>query len=164
MATLIPAYSFCISRMTSGEKRFAQRLEGKLEDDYLCWYDVPVGPANAHPDFIILHPKRGLIVLEVKDWKRSGLQGMTRSDVTLLTDNGLKQVPNPLEQARQYAHAVVGELEKDPQLTFSSGKLQGRPLFPWTYGVVLSNISGAPSRTAAWTRFWSRGASSARTR
>jgi hypothetical protein len=38
--------SSCLSRMTSGEKRFAQRLEAKLEEDYLCWYDVPVGPAN----------------------------------------------------------------------------------------------------------------------
>jgi hypothetical protein len=45
--------------MTSGEKRFAQRLEAKLEEDYLCWYDVPVGPANVHPDFIVLHPRRG---------------------------------------------------------------------------------------------------------
>jgi hypothetical protein len=45
--------------MTGGEKRFAQRLEKKLEDDYLLWYDVPIGPANTHPDFIILHPQRG---------------------------------------------------------------------------------------------------------
>jgi hypothetical protein len=59
----------------------------------------------------------------------------------MLTDAGMKQVPNPLEQARQYAHAVVDVLEKDPQLTFSSGRMKGRPLFPWTYGVVLANIS-----------------------
>jgi superfamily I DNA/RNA helicase len=35
----------------------------------------------------------------------------------------------------------MGELEKDPQLTFSSGRMKGRPLFPWSYGVVLANIS-----------------------
>jgi hypothetical protein len=29
--------------MTSGERRFAERLEDKLEEDYLCWYNVPVG-------------------------------------------------------------------------------------------------------------------------
>jgi hypothetical protein len=38
MATLIPAIGSCVSRMTSGERRFAYRLEDKLEDDYLCWY------------------------------------------------------------------------------------------------------------------------------
>jgi hypothetical protein len=55
--------------MTSGEKRFAVRLEQKLDDDYLIWYDVPIGKKQLHPDFIILHPLRGLLVLEVKDWK-----------------------------------------------------------------------------------------------
>lgn len=141
MATLIPAYSTCASRMWPGERRFAQRLEAKLEEDYLCWYDVPVGGKNAHPDFVVLHPRRGLLVLEVKDWKPDTLQSITRSDATILTPNGIKQVSNPLEQARQYVHAITNVLEKDPQLTFSSGREQGRLMFPWAYGVVLTNIS-----------------------
>jgi hypothetical protein len=141
MATLIPSYSSCASRMTPGERRFAQRLEAKLEDDYLCWYDVPIGQSMRHPDFVVLHPKRGLLVLEVKDWKLDTIQSITKSDVSLLTDKGLKHTANPLEQARQYAHAVVNVLEKDPQLVFSSGRMQGKPLFPWAYGVVLANIS-----------------------
>jgi len=70
MATLIPTYDSCARRMTSGERRFAQRLESLLESDYLCWYDVPVGTKYQHPDFVLLHPRRGLLVLEVKDWKR----------------------------------------------------------------------------------------------
>ncbi len=69
MATLIPALGSCLKRMTPGERRFAERLEQKLEEDYLCWFDVPIGPANMHPDFVVLHPRRGLIILEVKDWK-----------------------------------------------------------------------------------------------
>lgn len=141
MATLIPSYSACASRMTPGERRFAQRLESKLEDDYLCWYDVPIGQSMQHPDFVVLHPKRGLLILEVKDWKLDTIQSITKSDVSLLTDKGLKHAANPLEQARQYAHAVVGVLEKDPQLVFSSGRMQGKLLFPWAYGVVLANIS-----------------------
>ena len=36
MATLIPSYANCAGRMTPGERRFAQRLEEKLDDDYLC--------------------------------------------------------------------------------------------------------------------------------
>ncbi len=141
MATLIPSYSACASRMTPGERRFAQRLESKLEDDYLCWYDVPIGQSMRHPDFVVLHPRRGLLILEVKDWKLDTIQSITKSDVSLLTDKGLKHAANPLEQARQYAHAVVNVLEKDPQLVFSNGRMQGKLLFPWTYGVVLANIS-----------------------
>lgn len=131
----------CAARMTPGERRFAQRLESKLEDDYLCWYDVPIGQSMRHPDFVVLHPKRGLLILEVKDWKLDTIQSITKSDVSLLTEKGLKRAANPLEQARQYAHAVVGVLEKDPQLVFSSGRVQGKLLFPWAYGVVLANIS-----------------------
>lgn len=127
--------------MTAGERRFSQRLEAKLESDYLCWYDVPIGPANSHPDFIVLHPKRGLLILEVKEWKPETLQSITRSDAAILTPSGLKHVPNPLEQARQYAHAVLNVLEHDPQLTFSGGRMEGKLLFPWSYGVVLTNIS-----------------------
>ena len=47
MATLIPAIGSCASRMTSGERRFAYRLEEKLEDDYLCWYDVSWSASSA---------------------------------------------------------------------------------------------------------------------
>jgi len=127
--------------MTPGERRFAQRLESKLEDDYLCWYDVPVGPANSHPDFIVLHPRRGLLILEVKDWKPDTIQSISKSDAAILTPKGLKYVLNPLEQARQYAHSVVDVLKRDKQLTFSSGRMEGRLMFPWAYGVVLTNIS-----------------------
>lgn len=141
MATLIPSYSICASRMQAGERRFAQRLESKLEEDYLCWYDVPLGTLNTHPDFILLHPRRGILILEVKDWRVETLQSLTATDATLLTPNGLKHVANPLEQARHYAHAVTHVLERDPQLVFSSGREQGRLRFPWAYGVVLTHIT-----------------------
>jgi len=35
MATLIPALGACVSRMTGGERRLAERLEQKLDADYL---------------------------------------------------------------------------------------------------------------------------------
>ena len=88
MATLIPSIS-CCKFDTSGERRFAQRLESKLEEDYLCWYDVPVGTGNLHPDFIILHPQRGLIVLEVKDWRLDNIQAFDRFRVSLHTQSGV---------------------------------------------------------------------------
>ncbi|MDD2741134.1 MAG: 3'-5' exonuclease [Rhodocyclaceae bacterium] len=127
--------------MTSGEKRFAYRLEQKLEDDWLLWYDVPLGPRNVHPDFVVFNPRRGLLVLEVKDWKLDTLRDIDRQSASILTANGLKRVANPLEQARQYAHEVSNLLQRDPQLTINSGRMKGTLLFPWSYGVVLANIS-----------------------
>ena len=127
--------------MTGGERRLAQRFESKLEDDWLVWYDVPLGPHNVHPDFVVFNPRRGLLVLEVKDWRLDTIQSIDRQSATLLTSSGLKCTANPLEQARQYAHAVVNLLQRDPQLTINSGKAQGTLLFPWGCGVVLANIS-----------------------
>lgn len=86
--------------MTPGERRFAQRLEELLEDDYLCWYDIPIGPKARHPDFIILHPKRGLLVLEVKDWKPESILQLSKDGVDLRINGRPTRKTNPLEQAR----------------------------------------------------------------
>ena len=142
MATLIPALGACVSRMTAGERRLAERLEHKLDDDYLLWYDVPMGPRNTHPDFCVLHPQRGILVLEVKDWKlNTTILKADKQNWEILGDNGPKTVINPLEQARQYAHQVVSALERDPQLVQADGKHAGKLAFPWSYGVVFTNIT-----------------------
>ncbi len=129
--------------MTSGERRTAERLEQKLDDDYLLWYDVAVGPRHQHPDFVVMHPRRGILVLEVKDFRLSTLIQANKQTWDIHGDAGPKTIPNPLEQARQYAHQVVNALERDPQLVQSEGRHQGKLAFPWSYGVVLPNITRA---------------------
>jgi hypothetical protein len=128
--------------MTGGEKRFSERLEGKLEDDYLLWYDVPVGLKQRRPDFVVFHPRRGMLVLEVKDWKADTIQHADSTQFTLVTDRGLVKEANPLLQARAYALEIGVVLERDPALRHPSGSRHaGKLLMPWAYGVVLANIS-----------------------
>ncbi len=127
--------------MTGGEKRLAQRLEDKLDADYLLWYDVPMGPRHSHPDFVVLHPFRGLLILEVKDWKLSTIVQADKDHWTILVDGQPKSVASPLLQARHYAHEVINALQKDPQLIQPDGNHQGKLAFPWSYGVVLTNIT-----------------------
>lgn len=57
MAALIPALGTCVSCMTSGERRLAERLEQKLDDAYLLRYSVSVGPKQTYPTFAVLHPR-----------------------------------------------------------------------------------------------------------
>ncbi len=141
MATLIPSIGTCVSRMTGGERRLAERLEQKLDDDYLIWYDVPVGPKYSHPDFVVMHPRRGVLVLEVKDWRLSTIKQADRQTWEILPDGIPKSVLNPLEQARQYAHQVIDALQRDKQLVHHEGNYKGKLAFPWSYGVVFSNIT-----------------------
>lgn len=141
MATLIPSIGSCISRMTNGEKRLAERLEQKLDDDYLLWYDVPVGPKYAHPDFVVMHPRRGLMVLEVKDWRLSTILRADKQTWEILQDGIPKNVLSPLEQARQHTHQVIDALQRDKQLVHEDGKYKGKLAFPWSYGVVFTGIT-----------------------
>lgn len=141
MAVLIPALSTCTARMTGGERRLAQRLEQKLEDDYLLWYDVPVGPKQSHPDYVVLHPRRGLLILEVKDWRLETIHAATPQYFEIVPDGQIKAVINPLAQARHCAIQVVNALERDPQLVQGPGLYAGKLAFPWGYGVVLANIT-----------------------
>lgn len=141
MAQLFPALNSVLNRMTSGERRFARRLESHLENDYLAWYESLLGRRRHHPDFVLLHPRRGILVLEVKDWKLETIRHMDPATATLLTDKGEKTRPNPLEQARQYAHQVVNVLEGDPVLQQDHPSYAGQLIAPWGYGVVLANIS-----------------------
>ena len=141
MATLIPAYGSCVSRMSSGEKRVAERLAQKLDDDYLLWYDVPMGPRHLHPDFVVMHPRRGLLILEVKDWSPKTIHSANKDSWEVFMGGTLKTQPNPAEQARQYAHTVVDALKRDAQLTHAEGKYKGGLCFPWSYGVVFPNMT-----------------------
>ena len=140
MAVLIPSIGSCTFD-SGGERRLAERLEAKLEGDYLCWYNVALGPAALHPDFIIFHPRRGLLILEVKDWRARTILGANRSHFSIHTDRGPVSVESPLEQARHYAHAAVDVLQRDPQLTFNSGTDAGRLCFPYSHGVVFPNLT-----------------------
>ncbi len=142
MATLIPTRNSCLPRMTGGEKRVSERLEQKLEDDYLLWYDVPVGVKQRHPDFVVFHPRRGLLVLEVKDWKADTLRHADSTQFTLVTERGLVKENNPLLQARAYALEIGVVLERDPALRHPEGsRYAGKLIMPWGWGVVLANIT-----------------------
>ncbi len=142
MAILLPSPHLKHVKMTPGERRFATRLLTKLEDDYHCWFNVPVGRKQLRPDFIVLHPGRGVLVLEVKDWKLATVRQVDRLTVELMTDRGPKTEPNPLEQARTYAIAIKEMLERDPFLVEQEGgRYKGHLLLPWGFGVVLTNIT-----------------------
>lgn len=140
MAVLIPSKGSCIFE-TRGEERLAERLEQKLDDDYLLWYNVPVGPKQSHPDFVVMHPRRGLLILETKDWKLETIRHATRQVWDIHANGQIKVVMNPLAQARFCAIQVVDALKRDPQLIQADGPYKGGLAFPWGHGVVFTNIT-----------------------
>jgi nuclease-like protein/AAA domain-containing protein/UvrD-like helicase family protein len=141
MAILIPSLGFARFD-TSGEVRLAERLKDFLEENAVVWHNLPVGPRNRHPDFIIIHPANGLLVLEVKDWRLETIESAEKTTVELHTNRGTVRESNPLEQARKYAFDVVRTLQRDKQLLFPAGhRFAGRTILPFGYGAVFTNIT-----------------------
>ncbi|WP_373975935.1 NERD domain-containing protein [Chitinibacter sp. SCUT-21] len=142
MATLIPSLNTCLPRMTSGEKRFARRLEALLEEDYLCWYDVTVGVKRRRPDFLILNPYRGLLALEVKDWKLSSILRIDPHIVECDFNGQYKKDVNPLLKARDFINVTIDLLKKDPLLINpANSRYAGKLVMPYGHGLILANIT-----------------------
>src|SRR5262249_155064 len=95
MAILIPSLGFARFD-THGELRLAGRLKDFPEEKAVGWHNLPVGPRSRHPDFIIVHPANGLLVLEVKDWRLESIVSADKTEVELLTSHGTVRKSNPL--------------------------------------------------------------------
>jgi hypothetical protein len=141
MATLIPSLGSAHFD-SRGELRLAERLKDFLEDNSYIWHNLPMGPRGRHPDFVIVHPAKGLLVLEVKDWRLDTIASANKSEVELMTNMGSVRTTSPSEQARQYMFEVMKLIQSDGMLLHPPGHAyQGKSIVPFGYGVVFTNIN-----------------------
>ena len=129
-----------IDRARGGEKRLLEALARKLEDDYSVWHNIPIMGSGHEPDVVVLHPCRGLLVLEVKDWKRRTIVQANPMQVQLQTERGLVHAEHPVAQARGYMLDLTHQLQKHPELLHPEGRHRGQLLLPWGWGAVLNGI------------------------
>ena len=140
MAVFPQGLSNIDQRCSAGERRVLHQLKRCLEDDYLVWHDIALGPKARQPDFVILSPRWGILLLEVKDWRHHTLGPATRDAVELRTPRGPVTVAHPLRQARDYAMELVDLMRNDPALVHADGPFAGRLLFPYGWGVVMASL------------------------
>ena len=124
-----------------GERSVLHQLKRCLPDDYMVWHNVPLGPKARQPDFVVLSPRQGILILEVKHWKRSTLASANRDSVELNTERGRVTEANPLRQARDYTMELADLMARDPVLVHGDGPFQGRLLFPYGWGAVFSGLA-----------------------
>lgn len=127
-------------KMTFSERRFYELLRDKLDDDYLVWFNLASrGRRRRYPDYLIFHPRRGLLAIEVKGWAAGHLRRINPEQVELEIAGQPVLLTNPLEQARQTLLPFINSLQRDPLLQQADGKYKGHLLLPWGYGCTLSN-------------------------
>lgn len=120
--------------VTAGERKVFVALRDHLPEDYLVYYNVRV--RGRHPDFIIIGPDLGIVVLEVKDWRLGSILEVAADGVRIKTSEGERVVRSPAEQAREYTLGVVDALKQRPAL-----QADGRLCCAWGYGVVLPQLT-----------------------
>ncbi len=99
---------------TAGERKVFAALREHLPEDYLVYYDTRVG--DRYPDFTIIGPDLGVVVLEVKDWRLKSIVGVSPDSVVITNGSGEHVVRSPVPQAREYTFKILGLLKNRPRL------------------------------------------------
>jgi len=128
------------SSATVGERILFRTLKNYLPDDYIVYYEPEI--QGVCPDFVIIGPDMGLLVLEVKDYTKNSFYRFTKDDWQIRNASGdMCSVKNPLRQAREYAFKIADVLQKDKSLIQTEGKYQFKLKFPYGYGVVFTRLN-----------------------
>lgn len=137
MAVMIP--ETLKGNVTKGERTLHHTLRHCLPDDYIVYYEPKI--RGFCPDFVIIGPDIGIIILEVKDYTRSKLLSANPDEWVLHTDVGQTKVKSPLKQARDYMFKLMDILQKDKDLLNLEGKHLNRLKFPCAHGAVFTRLT-----------------------
>lgn len=125
-----------VSKISKSELDVYMFLKNILPDSYYIFHDIRIN--DSKPDFIVVGPELGVMVLEVKAWSLNYILSASNSIFTLR--NGTI-ANNPFEQAEKYRqNAVEYVLQKEDSLLQTEGRYINKLRFPRASGVVFTNI------------------------
>jgi hypothetical protein len=126
---------------TRGERRIYQLLQRLPSEQFYHYYEPRLMTENGSlkPDFVIVSATLGVIVVEVKDWKRI-VSGNQQEFEIETVEGEIIPIENPVVTAENYAYTLASLFQKRREwLVKRLAKL--RLPFPWQPAVVLPNIS-----------------------
>ncbi|KEF35850.1 nuclease-like protein [Schinkia azotoformans MEV2011] len=127
------------SSATVGERLLFRTFKTYLPDDYIVYYEPEIH--GKRPDFVIIGPDLGLLVLEVKDYTKNTLFQINIDEWTINTSSGEQtKTKSPLKQARDNMFHIVDALKKDRNLVHLEGKYQFQLKFPYGFGTVFTRL------------------------
>ena len=98
---------------TAGERSFYNRIKRVFlgEDHILGYFEPDIG--GIHPDFLLLSPKYGVIIVEIKDYSEKYLKTISKSGKwERLKHEKLVLLDNPFDQIYQYYRVVKGRIDR----------------------------------------------------
>jgi hypothetical protein len=140
MAEMIP--DRLPSRASKGEERVFALLK-KLPDDCIVYYEPVI--RDRYPDFVVILPNLGLLVIEAKGWRVNQIVKADTEEITIgIEGNRVEVQKHPSRQAREYMLALMDEArqhEESNLLLQNGGQWQGRFIFPFAHLVVMNNLT-----------------------
>lgn len=140
MAQMIP--DRLPSAASMGEKRLFAALQ-RLEDDCLVYYEPAIG--RRFPDFIVILPDTGVLVIEVKGWYLAQIASASLQDVVVVEQGRKRSHAHPDRQARSYMLRLMDICRQRPAAArlLRSGDAASGFVFPFGRFAILSNITRA---------------------
>ncbi|WP_261303998.1 3'-5' exonuclease [Paenibacillus andongensis] len=121
---------------TAGERILFESLKDHLPSDYIVYYEPEI--RGRRPDFVIIGPDLGLVILEVKDYTKGTLYQVNHDEWTLRNTAGeLVTTKSPLKQARDNARLISEHLKKDKNLVQDASSYLK---FPYGFGTVFTRL------------------------
>lgn len=142
MALVIP--DSIPSKASKGEKMLFRLLRDELPDDFFVYYE-PI-TSGFYPDFIILSPSFGLLILEVKGWSVKQIHKADSFFFDIEQDGQLEHCQSPMRQAKGYLDTLLSKLKGYSILCQDDGDYQGKLVCPVGVGAVMTNITEAQAR------------------
>ena len=139
MAEMIP--DRLPSGASAGERKVFALLQ-QLPDDVVVYYEPVV--ANRYPDFIVIIPNVGLLIVEVKSWYPNTIVQANNLDVTLQVRGQSEKTKHPIRQARDYQFALMDVARRRPEtaaLLKTQGPYAGKFIFPFCHLVIMNNCT-----------------------
>ncbi|MEC4818033.1 MAG: nuclease-related domain-containing protein [Scytonema sp. PMC 1069.18] len=128
-------------KASQGEKKLFSVLQ-KLPDDYIVYYEPIV--EDRYPDFVVICPDLGLLVIEVKGWQSKDILSANNNAVRVKERHGEVRRNHPVRQARDYMLSLMDSCLNSnygKRLLQKNGEYQNRFIFPFVYRAYQREIT-----------------------
>lgn len=127
---------------SQGEKRVFSILQN-LPDDYIVYSEANISGRN--PDFIVIGPDLGILVIEAKGWYAKNILGGDSHNIITLYNGRESKAKHPLRQAKEYMYSLMDYCSENHELygklIHHEGANQGKFIFPLGYMAIMNNIT-----------------------
>lgn len=138
MAFMIPDTLKNQPDTTAGERKLFDLFKRTLPGSCVVRYEVLLGERHYRPDYTLMDPNRGVLIVEVKDWDVKGIVKATQEQFYVHYGSGAPAPQiNPNQKCQIYLRHVRESLVSMPVLRDSRGGLR----VSLYYFVAFPNIS-----------------------